>query len=95
VPPYDLADEGLVVWPDAAADSEVVYDLHDGPILQPRALQGPIPAGLPELSAERLLYSRVMIRWQDWVDAWEGEQAGKELPETLGGGFRLLPAQQK
>jgi hypothetical protein len=93
VPPYDLADEGLVVWPDAEAESEAVYNLCNGPVLRPCATRGGLAPGLPVLSAERLLYSRVTIRWVDWVDAWEGEQAGKEMPKELGGGFELLPVQ--
>jgi hypothetical protein len=91
VPSYDVVDEGLVVWPGESSEMEVIYDLRNGPVLQPRVTRGVPTTGLPALPAAKLLYDRVTIGWQEWVEAWESEQAGKELPEGLSGGFQLLP----
>src|SRR5262249_42265081 len=64
-PPYDIADEGLVVWP-AGFDWEAVYDLRDGEVVRPKAPAAPAP-GLPAIPLGRLLYQDVPVTWDRWV----------------------------
>jgi hypothetical protein len=91
-PPYDIAEDGLVVWPGGGYEAEVVYDLRDGPVLHPRVVTGHPPAGLPVLTADQLLFGRRAVAWDDWVEAWERDQAGVAPPKPLVPGVRVLPA---
>ncbi|MBI5481596.1 MAG: hypothetical protein HY906_22255, partial [Deltaproteobacteria bacterium] len=90
--PYDIADEGLVVWPGARYETEVVYDLRQGAVLRP-AIRGAAPAAPPpELEARRIRFCDHPMHWSAWVDAWRAEpgrelRAGAEpslLPPTTG-----------
>jgi hypothetical protein len=91
---YDITDEGLVVWPEGHFDLEAVYPLDDEEVLQPRTPAG-TPTTLPALSADRLLFWRVPVRWADWVEVWEQDQAGKTAPREVVAGVRLLPPVQR
>ncbi|HEX8201331.1 MAG TPA: hypothetical protein VF590_12655 [Isosphaeraceae bacterium] len=90
-PSYDVADSGLVVWPGPEFDAQAVYDLRDGPALPPRTTDGPLPAPLPVLDADRLLFRRVPIPWRLWVAAWDRDRAGDGHPDGLLDGLHLLP----
>jgi hypothetical protein len=72
-PPYDIAAEGLVVWPGKDYEAEVVYDLSEGPVLHPRPVEGQPPMMMPQLKADELLFRNRPFAWQQWVDAWENE----------------------
>ncbi len=89
-PPYDLDDNGLVVWPGPGYEVEAVYDLGAGPVLRPRVVAGP-STELPVLDARQILFRDRDVAWQDWVDTWERDQDGKGLPQPLMPGMRLLP----
>jgi hypothetical protein len=67
---YDVAPEGLVVWPDAAYKSEVVFSLSGhGATIRPRVRAG--EASLPEpLAANRLMFSKQPLAWASWVSAF-------------------------
>jgi hypothetical protein len=87
---FEVSVGRLVVWTDAERGSEAAYELaadHDGKLI-------PLPTGspLPALDGDRLFFERTSLAWEAWVEAWEQEQAGKGLPESLLGGIRLLPA---
>jgi hypothetical protein len=80
---------GLVVW--TADGGEVFYDLAESPRLPPHAAGGGPAAGARTLAADRLFFGRVEVRWADWVEAWEHDQAGKGHKPLLRG-VRLLPS---
>jgi len=90
-PPYDIADEGLVVWPGQGYGAEVVYDLHTGPEWHPHVTLGQPPGPMPVLRADQLLLDNVPVPWWDWVEAWERDQAGKEPGPPLLDGIHVLP----
>ena len=46
---------------------------------------------LPELDAERILFKRHLIPWQQWVEVWEQDQAGKGHPGEVVADIQLLP----
>ncbi|GMV44535.1 MAG: hypothetical protein AMXMBFR64_62510 [Myxococcales bacterium] len=65
---YDIADGGLLVW----LHGDVVpwsYDLRRRRMVprRPGARGGP-----PALEARQVRFGATPIRWDDWVDAWEG-----------------------
>jgi hypothetical protein len=94
-PPYDITDEGLVVWPGGEYEVKVVYDLGAGPVLHPRVVEGRPAAELPVLDPGQLLFSSRAVAWADWVAAWEQDQAGAGHPAALLPGVRVLPAMAK
>lgn len=71
-PPYDISDEGLVVWPGQGYRTEVIYRLSGRPrrTITPR-VRGEAPAQPPpKLDERQILYRHQRIRWADWVAAW-------------------------
>jgi hypothetical protein len=76
-PHYDIADEGLLVWPGPGYEIQEVWSLDGVP-----------PPGVKDGS--HLLFSRRVIRWPEWVAAWEAEQQGQPVPE-LAPGFVIVP----
>lgn len=85
-PSYDIADVGLLVWPDERYDTEVIYDLKGGPLLTPGVMVGKLPPDLPTLEAGRVRFRDTPILWRDWTVFWEAEQSAaleKEVPLSL------------
>ena len=94
-PAYDIADEGLVVWPGQGYRTEVVYPLDpERERLLPgiRLSEGHTSPDLSSLPARDVFFHRTPIRWTDWQSAWDRDGAGQGLPTTLLAGTRLLPA---
>jgi hypothetical protein len=72
---YDITSAGLALWADPRHGPAVVYDLGSpDPKLEPRAPDGAPAPGWPALEAQRLVYGRVPLTWEDWVRGWEEEQ---------------------
>jgi hypothetical protein len=84
-PPFDVAPEGLVVWPEATTagasgwQTELVYDLRSpDPVLVPE-VRGDLPAEPPPRpDARRLLFRRQPISFAAWIDAWS-----RSIPPAL------------
>lgn len=76
-PPYDVADDGLRVWPGPGYEREEVH------VLVP-----PVPPGARD--GRRLLLAHRTVRWDEWEAAWEAERAGRPLP-PLAADIVLLP----
>jgi hypothetical protein len=88
---YDVTDEGLAVWPGPGFASVAVYELGDGPELTARPPEGAAPVNLPALRPEQLRFDRVPVLWDDWVETWELDLAGRGHEPPLALGVRLLP----
>jgi hypothetical protein len=89
-PPWDIADEGLVVWPGRHWESEIVYPIDGASLLAPVAVVGRVPEGMGSVPAEALLFSESPLRFRDWVAAWEDGAAG--APPQLLPRVRVLPS---
>ncbi|MBS2011767.1 MAG: hypothetical protein JST00_02540 [Deltaproteobacteria bacterium] len=81
--PYDVADEGLVVWPEGY-QTEVVYDLDASGSLEGTVRGAPI-ASPRQLDADRLLFARQAIAWSTWQGTF-----GEEVTATPFEGPPLL-----
>jgi hypothetical protein len=97
-PPYDVSDEGLVVWPKGFA-AEVVYDLDARGDLRART-RGDLPGGTPApLPRARIMFGEQPIAWADWVAAWSEDEAREEPPRVVKGptllGCPASPAPKK
>jgi hypothetical protein len=94
-PPYDITDAGLVVWPGARYEVEILYDLRERPVCRPRPRSLAKSFQLPDLNASSVIFSLASITWQGWVDVWAAEGRGERLPQLLPSDFRLLPLPQR
>ncbi|CAN5851049.1 hypothetical protein BH23PLA1_BH23PLA1_19660 [soil metagenome] len=88
-PPYDIADEGLIVWPGEGFATEVHYDLRNdrAVVLRP----GPGRVEIPSDLGERLLLRPIPIPWDRWVETWEKDRAGQSPPRPYLEDVRVLP----
>jgi hypothetical protein len=89
--PYDITDDGLIVWPAGRFEAAAAYDLDNGEQIAPQPLAGALPGELPVLAADCVLFQQVPVPWEKWVAAWEQDQAGKGLDSNIAPGVRLLP----
>ncbi len=85
--PYDIADEGLVIWPGEGYRTEVVYPLEEpktGRRLTPR-VRGDAPLGTPAVIDEaKIRYRLQPIAWIGWVRAWNAaSQAEGPIPRLV------------
>jgi len=70
--PYDVSDEGLVVWPAGDYRTEVVYALDgDGPTLSPKVRGAVLPTHPRPLDARAVLFRHAPILWDSWRNAFE------------------------
>ncbi|HEY0191373.1 MAG TPA: hypothetical protein VGC42_09650 [Kofleriaceae bacterium] len=69
-PPYDISEEGLIVWPGNGYQTEAVYDLR-APAPSPRLRGAAWTGELPTLTGHRALYFREDVRWSVWTQVWE------------------------
>jgi hypothetical protein len=83
-PPYDISDEGLVVWPGHGYQTEAIYDLRAH--LPAAALRGaPWSGDLPPLAGAHALYRNEALRWSAWTAVWEQLARGDEPAPILAG----------
>jgi hypothetical protein len=87
-PPYDISDDGLVVWPGHGYQTEAVYNLH---ARQPvAAMRGAPWSGDPPILAGRsAVYRREPLRWSAWTAVWE-QLARGEPPAPVVAGPSLI-----
>jgi hypothetical protein len=91
--PYDIADEGLVIWPGEGYRTEVVYPLGEpkaGRRLAP-VVRGDAPAAAPAVIDEaKLRYRLQPIPWTGWVRAWNAaSQEGTPIPRLVLGALLI------
>ncbi|RMG39104.1 MAG: hypothetical protein D6725_05860 [Planctomycetota bacterium] len=72
-PPYDIREHWLVVWPDAAFETEVRYDLSHRGEIKPSPRSAAEAFLLPVLHGSRLFFRDTPLTWQWWVEFWEAE----------------------
>ena len=83
-PPYDISDDGLVVWPGHGYQTEAVYNLR---ARQPvAAMRGaPWSGDPPILAGQRAVFRREPLRWSAWTAVWEQLARGEPpVPVILG-----------
>ncbi len=89
-PPYDVSDEGIVVWPGNAFDTEIVYALRStrlAPTVRGAKYEGPVI----DLARRNALFGRVPLYWAIWSTTWQ-QIARSEAPTKVLVGPSLLPS---
>jgi hypothetical protein len=78
---YDISRRGLVLHSDLSNGTEAIYDL-DTPeeALRPHPFTGKEAAGYPVLDAGQLIFAKVPLTWQRWVDSW---QPGRDSADNV------------
>jgi hypothetical protein len=89
-PAYDIADEGLVVWPGNRFEIEVVYDLRSAK-LRPTVRGGPDDAEPLDLAGYHALFGREPLYWAVWSTTWRQIQRGEEPQRIIVGPSLLRP----
>lgn len=88
-PPYDVSDEGLVVWPGSSFDTEIVYALRSSrlaPTVRGEKYEGPVI----DLAKRRALFGSEPLYWAIWSTTWQ-QIARSEAPARVILGPSLLP----
>ncbi len=88
-PPYDIADEGLVVWPARGFDVEIVYDLRvaaPAPELRGAGYHGEVI----DLAGRHAMFGREELYASVWSTTWQQIARG-EAPMRIIVGPSLLP----
>ncbi|MBL0214393.1 MAG: hypothetical protein IPQ07_10950 [Myxococcales bacterium] len=88
-PPYDIADEGLVVWPGEGFETEAIYDLNAAK-LTPIVRGAPYGGQLFDLGGRHALFGREPLYWSVWSTTWQQISRG-EPPMPIIVGPSLLP----
>jgi hypothetical protein len=88
---YDIADEGLVLWPGPGYVAEVVYDL-TVPFPTPRCRDTPVGYAPPALGGKHALYCHEPLRWTTWTGAWEQLARGDQCAPIVVGPSLLRKA---
>ncbi|MEP7123464.1 MAG: hypothetical protein ABJE95_21230 [Byssovorax sp.] len=93
---YDIADEGLVIWPGEGYRTEVVYLLGEptaGRILTPKVRGDALAAPPATIDEEKIRYRLQPIPWTAWVRAWNAAaQEGVVIPRLVLGAPLLRPS---
>jgi hypothetical protein len=88
---FFVGEQGLIVETEPRFEAAARYDLDAERLLIPQPIEGRRPARLRAFPAEHLLFKKTLIRWDDWVQTWERDLAGKEHRPLLMGKIQLLP----
>ncbi|MBN1394914.1 MAG: hypothetical protein JW959_07820 [Pirellulales bacterium] len=92
VPCYELSAEGLLVWPDDGSDTMVLYDLNEADQwIAPQSIRGFAQRRLPTIERKRIFFGELPLRWDRWVEAWEGDASRAGNPLDTPAVSSLLP----
>ncbi|HET6425125.1 MAG TPA: hypothetical protein VFG20_15670, partial [Planctomycetaceae bacterium] len=84
--PYDITDQGLIVWPTRSFETEVQYSLKEGTDLVPRPRSVARSLGLDPLPAKSVIFALHPLSWESWNTFWTHEAGGRPehpvLPEV-------------
>jgi hypothetical protein len=78
---YDVAEEGLVVWPGGGFATEIVYPLDGRKEMIPEVRGAPPEAPPKPLSRKAIWFEEQPIAWADWVEAWSHDEPTRLLTE--------------
>jgi hypothetical protein len=89
---FSLTERDLIVETGPLREAVIRYDLTRprGP-LKPHTLAGAQTSSWPPLDPNRLIFARVPLSWQQWVENWQDGQDGKMPPRLLNSSVKLLP----
>jgi hypothetical protein len=78
--PYDVSEEGLIVWPDGKYAEEAIYNLHHH-VIRPYPRSVARTWSLPNVESETLIFAQTRLSWSTWSRQWD--EAAEEKPAVL------------
>jgi hypothetical protein len=83
--PYDVMEDGLVVWPDGEYAEEAVYNLWHHQVIRPYPRSVSRNFLLPTLTTESLLFVETPLSWDVWATRWDSGNDVKPpvLPDNI------------
>lgn len=81
--PYDITDQGLIVWPTRSFETEVHYSLKEGSQLVPRPRSVARSLGLDPLPAETVIFALHPLSWDEWNTFWNQEATSTPAQRVL------------
>lgn len=92
-PPYDVSDEGIIVWPGSAFDTEIIYALRSRR-LSPKVRGADYGGPVIDLAKRHALFGREPLYWATWTTTWQ-QIARSEPPAKVIVGPSLVPAHDR
>ena len=83
-PPYDIADEGMVVWPGQGFETEAIYDLRSNK-LTPTVRGERFDGELFDLGGRHALFGREPLYWSVWSTTWQQIARGERSMQIIVG----------
>jgi hypothetical protein len=82
--PYDINEEGLIVWP-AGFTEEAIYNLHHLHTIRPYPRAVARSQDLPSVTPDALIFAETGLSWDVWAEQWDDsiEDKRKVLPENI------------
>jgi hypothetical protein len=80
---YDITDDGLVVWPSAGFEVELVYDLRGS--ASSGTVHGAYDGPVPRLAGHHAIFARDPVVTEAWFKTWERLALGMEPAPLLKG----------
>lgn len=80
--PYDIAVDGLLIWPERQFDRQITCDLHRRHQIRPWPQGLAASYGLQPVSRDLIVFAESKVLWEEWKQVWE-PPADSELPEQL------------
>ncbi len=89
---YDIADDGLIVWPQRDYRTELVYPIRKKARVVEPQVRGDAPSAAPPvLDMRRIAFRDQAISWVSWVAAWTAaDDLHARVPRLLQG-VSILP----
>lgn len=83
--PYDVTEDGLVVWPDGEYREEATYNLWHHQVIRPYPRSVARNYLLPTLNADSLLFVQTPLSWDVWAARWDTDRSHSPsvLPEGI------------
>lgn len=88
--PFDINDQGLIVWPTRSFEIEVHYSLKEGSQLTPRPRSIARSLGLDPLPATTVIFLLHPLAWAEWEAFWTAEAERPPITPLLAD-VNLLP----
>jgi hypothetical protein len=89
---FTLTERDLIVETGPPREAAVRYDLtKPRGALKPYTLEGAAAASWPTLDPGRVIFARVPLSWQQWVENWQDNPDGKASRRLLSSSVKLLP----
>jgi hypothetical protein len=87
---YDVTGRDLLAWKERRLGPGVAYDLTArADLLTPRLEDGSLAKDWPPLDPARLIYARVPLTRQQWIECWQKDQETGEHPPLILAGKEL------